>query len=309
MGYAILAFVVIFLLAGSGLLLLFYRETLGQRLAEVLSPRANTAGLASGRRPSLAERLQFRKQTESLAAFAASFRKADEARGSQASTIRQRLVLAGYRGDSAVNIFSACKAITPVILCAASVVTGLYHASPFLVIVLTLGLGYLVPDYWLDRRIKAREDAMRTGLPDLLDLLVVCLEAGLSLDHAALRSSEEMRLAHPVIADEIGLVMLEVQAGRPRLEAWKSLANRSGVDSVRMLVSVLVQADQFGTAISKTLRSCADTLRTRRRHRVEEVAAKATVKLVFPLVLFIFPSLLIVLLGSAVISFSEAFAK
>ena len=150
---------------------------------------------------------------------------------------------------------------------------------------------------------------MRAGLPDLLDLLVVCLEAGLSLDHAALRSSEEMHLGHPVIADEIGLVMLEVQAGRPRLEAWKSLANRSGVDSVRMLVSVLVQADQFGTGVSKTLRACADTMRTRRKNRVEEMAAKATVKLVFPLVLFIFPSLLIVLLGPAVISFSKAFAK
>jgi tight adherence protein C len=175
--------------------------------------------------------------------------------------------------------------------------------------VLSLGLGYLLPDYWLDHRIKAREDQMRTGLPDLLDLLVVCLEAGLSLDHAAMRASEEMHLGHPVIADEIGLVMLEVQAGRPRLDAWKGLAQRSGVDSVQMLVSVLIQADQFGTGISRTLRSCADTLRTRRRHRVEELAAKATVKLVFPLVLFIFPSLFIVLLGSAVISFSEAFAK
>jgi tight adherence protein C len=307
MGYAILAFIVIFLLAGSGLLLLFYRETLGQRLADVLSPRTNSAG-HSGKRPSLAERIQFKKQAESLAVFAASFRKADEARGG-GSGGRERLILAGYRSESALHIFSASKAIVPVVVCAASVVTGFYLLSPFLVIVLTLGLGYLMPDYWLDHRIKAREEEMRAGLPDLLDLLVVCLEAGLSLDHAALRSSEEMGLEHPVVADEIGLVMLEVQAGRPRLEAWKSLEVRSRVDSVRMLVSVLVQADQFGTGISRTLRSCADTLRTRRRHRVEELAAKATVKLVFPLVLFIFPSLFIVLLGSAVISFSEAFAK
>ena len=305
MGYAILAFFVIFLLLGSGLPLLFYREKPGQRLADVLSPKVNTAG----RRPSLADRIQLRKQAEALAAFAASFRKADEGRGSEGSTVRQRLVLAGYRGDSAVNIFSAGKIIVPIVLCAVSVASRLYLINPFLVIVLTLGLGYLAPDYWLDHRIKAREEAMQMGLPDLLDLLVVCLEAGLSLDHAALRSSEEMRHAHPVIADEISLVMLEVQAGRPRLEAWKSLAKRSAVDSVQMLVSVLVQADQFGTGISKTLRGCADTMRTRRRQRVEELAAKATVKLVFPLVLFIFPSLFIVLLGPAVMSISKAFAK
>jgi len=308
MGYAILAFIVIFLLIGSALPLLFYREKPRQRLANVLSPRVNTAGELGGRRPSLADRLQLRRQAESLAAFAASFRKADEDRES-GSTLRQRLVLAGYRSDSAVNIFSACRVIVPCTLCLSAVTTGLYLVSPFIVIILSLGLGYLLPDYWLDHKIKAREEVMRLGLPDLLDLLVVCLEAGLSLDHAALRSSEEMRPAHPVIADEIALVMLEVQAGRPRLEAWKGLAKRSGADSVQMLVSVLVQADQFGTGISKTLRSCADTMRTRRKNRVEEMAAKATVKLVFPLVLFIFPSLFIVLLGPAVISISKAFAK
>ena len=125
MGYAILAFVVIFLLAGSGLLLLFYRETLGQRLADVLSPRANSADPASGKRLSLAERIQFKKQAESLAAFAPSLRQADEARGS-AATGRQRLVLGGYRSDIAVNIFSVCKLIVPIVLCAASLVTGLY---------------------------------------------------------------------------------------------------------------------------------------------------------------------------------------
>jgi tight adherence protein C len=304
MEYAILAFVFIFLLVGTALLLLFYRETPGGRLADVLSPRVST----ESRRPSLADRIQLRKQAESLAAFAASFRKADEDR-ENASTTRQRLILGGYRSDSALNIFSACKAIVPFILCGISMASGLYLVNPFIVILLSLGLGYLAPDYWLDHRIKAREDAIRTGLPDLLDLMVVCLEAGLSLDHAALRSSDEMRQAHPAIADEIGLVMLEVQAGRPRLEAWKSLAKRSNADSVQMLVSVLVQADQFGTGVSKTLRTCADTMRTRRRHRVEELAAKATVKLVFPLVLFIFPSLFIVLLGPALISFSKAFAK
>jgi tight adherence protein C len=128
----------------------------------------------------------------------------------------------------------------------------------------------------------------------------------LSLDQAALRSSEEMGFVHPVIAEEIGLVQLEVRAGRPRLDAWRRLAERTDVDSVRMLVSVLVQSDQFGTGISKTLRTFGDTLRTRTRQRIEEKAARTTVKLVFPLVLFIFPSFFIVLLGPAVITFSDA---
>src|SRR5205823_1053525 len=144
-----------------------------------------------------------------------------------------------------------------------------------------------------------RQDAIREGLPDLLDLLVVCLEAGLSIDQAALRSSEEMRIAYPVVAEEIGLVMLEARAGQARLDAWKRLGERTNVESAQMLISILVQADQFGTGISKTLRAHADTMRIRRRQQVEELAAKTTVKLVFPLVLCIFPAFFLVVLGPA----------
>jgi tight adherence protein C len=141
----------------------------------------------------------------------------------------------------------------------------------------------------------------------MLDLLVVCLEAGLSLDQAVLRTSDELRFSHPVIADELALVMLEVRAGKSRVAAWRSLAERTDLDDIRMLVSILVQADQFGTGISKTLRTHSETMRTRRRQRVEEIAAKTSVKLVFPLVLFIFPSIFVVALGSAVIQISEGF--
>jgi tight adherence protein C len=168
-----------------------------------------------------------------------------------------------------------------------------------------LGLGFLAPDFWLGRRIAKRQASIRRGLPDVLDLTVICIEAGLSLDQATARTAEELQEAHPAIGDELGIVVLEQRAGRPRGEAWKHFAERTDVDSVRNLVSVLVQSEQFGTSVAKTLRVHSDTLRTQRRQRLEEQAAKTTVKLVFPLVLFIFPSLFLVALGPAAIIMLE----
>jgi len=129
------------------------------------------------------------------------------------------------------------------------------------------------------------------------------------MDQATARSSEELHRAHPAICDELGIVVLEQRAGRARADAWKQFAERTGVDSVRNLVSVLVQSEQLGTSVAKTLRVHSDTLRTQRRQRVEEQAAKTTVKLVFPLVFFIFPSLFLVTLGPAAIIMAESFAK
>jgi tight adherence protein C len=146
-------------------------------------------------------------------------------------------------------------------------------------------------------------------MPDVLDLLIICIEAGLSMDQATARTSEELRLAQPAICDELGIVVLEQRAGRARSDAWKQFADRTYVDSVRNLVSVLVQSEQLGTSVAKTLRIHSDTLRIQRRQRVEEQAAKTTIKLVFPLVLFIFPSLFLVTLGPALIIMSESFQK
>jgi tight adherence protein C len=166
-----------------------------------------------------------------------------------------------------------------------------------------------VPDFWLGRRIKKRQSKIRRGLPDVLDLLVICIEAGLSLDQGTARAAVELAKAQPELSDELTVVVLEQRAGRPRSETWKHIAERTGVDSVRNLVSMLVQSEQFGTSIAKTLRIHSDTLRTQRVQQVEEAAAKTTIKLIFPLVFFIFPSLFLVVLGPAVILMIESFSN
>jgi tight adherence protein C len=295
MEYAISAFVILFLLTGSGLLLLFHRDLLGQRLAAVLSPREDKPAEAS----------KAERAAESLGMLAGTIHKIVPKSEKEASLIQKRLVRAGFRKESALHVFYASKAVTPAVLCLLVFFTGIYNLNHWMTLGAAVVLGYLIPDFVLDNRITARADQMRMGLPDLLDLLVVCLEAGLSLDQSVIRAAEEMRPSFPAIADELGLVMLEVRAGRPRADAWRGFTERTNVDSIRMLVSILLQADQFGTSISKTLRIHSDTLRVRRRHRAEELAAKTSVKLVFPLLLFIFPSVWVVVLGPAVILITE----
>ena len=296
MGYAIFAFIVCFLLVASALFLGFYREMLGRRLASVIEPRADTEVRTISR---------FREVAASLGLLAGSLHKVVPKSEAESSVVQKRLVRAGFRGESALHLFYASKALTPVLFCVIVVATGLYHWNPLIVFGLALVFGYLVPDYTLDHLIRARGDQIRAGLPDVLDLLVVCLEAGLSLDQAVLRAVDELRASHPAVADELGLVALEVRAGRPRAAAWRGLSERTDLEPVRLLVSILVQADQFGTGISKTLRIHSDTMRTRTKQRVEELAAKTSVKMIFPLVLFIFPSFFVVLLGPAFILISE----
>jgi tight adherence protein C len=294
MEYAILAFVIVFLLLASGLLLLFHRDALGRRLSSVLvAPR-----------PGLMERLK-RAERTSQGGFAELIRRSAPA-GTKA-TVQHKLAKAGYRQTYHHKLFSTSKVAVPALLVVLAAITGLYQWNAFVVFAGAVSLGYLLPDYWLEYRIKVRSNALRQGLPDLLDLMVVCLEAGLSIDQAAIRSSEEMRFSHPAIADELTLVMLEVRAGQPRMQAWRRLAERTEVEEIRVFVTLLVQADQFGTGVSRTLRVHSDTMRTKRRQKLEELANKTAVKLVFPLALFIFPSFFVVALGPAIISLMEAF--
>jgi|ERR1035437_135591 tight adherence protein C len=299
MGFAIFAFCCIFLLIATAGVLLFYRATALKRISSVVTERVQPRSISS----------RFQKTSSSLGVVVEKFERVIPKSQAEVSVVQQRLIRAGYRKDSAVKFFYGTKVLVPVALCAVALFTGLGKQSPLFVYVLALGLGYLAPDLWLGRRIKGRQKKIRMGLPDVLDLLVICVEAGLGLDQATSRTAQELNATHPMLSDELDIVVLEQRAGCPRADAWRHMAERTDVDIVRNLVSMLVQSEQFGTSIAKTLRTHSDTLRTQRIQMVEEMAAKTTIKLIFPLVLFIFPCLFLVTLGPAVILMSESFKE
>jgi|HubBroStandDraft_5_1064220.scaffolds.fasta_scaffold04028_4 tight adherence protein C len=298
---AFLTFGVIFLLFASGGLLLFYREAMLKRISEVIDPKA--------KRPKQRSLLSAIQQTgSSLGGVVEHFEHVLPKSQAEVSVVSQRLIRAGYRNESAVKVFYGMKVLLPVLLCIIAAVTGIAHMlSTFFVYAVALGGGFLGPDFWLGKQITKRQKRIARGLPDVLDLLVICTEAGLSLDQATARTAVELLLAHPDICDEMNVVVLEQRAGRPRADAWKQLAERTGVDSLRSMVSMLVQAEQLGTSIARTMRVHADTLRTQRVQQIEEMAAKTSVKLVFPLVFFIFPALFLVVLGPAVLVMIDSF--
>jgi tight adherence protein C len=218
--------------------------------------------------------------------------------------LQAKLVRAGYRGHEAIAVFFGIR------LGIALLFFGVF-ATPLLIrpnLPLALagcGLGYLLPSMALGRMAKRRQHRIRMGLADALDLLVVSVEAGLGLDQAIQRVGEELAFAHRNLSDELRLVNLELRAGKGRTEALRALAERTGVDDLASLVAMLVQTDRFGTSIAQSLRIHAEVLRTKRRQRAEEAAAKTGVKMVFPLVFCIFPAIWVVTIGPAAIKFVE----
>jgi tight adherence protein C len=280
-------------------LLLFYRDVAFQRLTALVGRRGSTSQVDRILHPDRDVVQQIVKPFQNVVPRSAQ----------EVSVVQKRLVRAGYRRDSNINIFYGAKVLSPLALSLLATVTGIYAWGPFFIYALTIGLGFLAPDFWLGNRIKKRQRKIRRGLPEALDLMVICSEAGLSLDQSVLRVSQELKGSQPEIADELGLVMLQQRAGKPRDESLKALADRTDIDAIRTLVNTLIQADAFGTSIAKTLRVYSDTMRTQRRQQAEEQAAKTTVKLVFPLVFFIFPSLFVVALGPAMILMLEGFEK
>jgi tight adherence protein C len=175
---------------------------------------------------------------------------------------------------------------------------------------LLLGLtafGFFLPRFMLKKKLQQRQLRIRLGLPDGLDLTVICVEAGLSLDQAMMRVGQDLSYAHPELSGEFHLFDLETRAGKPRVEALRNLAERTGVDDIRSLVGTLIQTDRFGTSVAQALRVHSDSLRTERRQRAEEQAAKTTVKMIIPLVLFVMPSLIFVTVGPAVIQLLHIF--
>ena len=217
--------------------------------------------------------------------------------------MRARLVSAGYRSQTAPVLYAAGQ-----IVCAlTSGVTVLLASGNFSFSLLALVGGFGIPSVWLKLQIKKRTRIIRNGLPDVVDLLIVCLESGCGLDQAILKSGEELALAYKPIGDELALVVNEIRAGKPRADAFMNFAHRTRIDDVRSLMTMLIQTDRFGTSLAQALRVHADLLSTRRRQRAEERAAKANVKLVIPLVLCLFPAFYILTLGPAMLQFARLF--
>jgi tight adherence protein C len=298
MGFAIFTFSVVFLLILSGGLLLFYRTEILQRISDAINPHPKQKSLLS----------TIQQTGLSIGGVVEHLEIVLPKSQAEVSVVLQRLQRAGFRDESAVKVFYGTKVLVPLVLCIIVAVTGVAaYVGYFLSFMVALGIGFLIPDFWLGRRISSRQSKIRRGLPDVLDLLVICIEAGLSLDQATARTAFELKDAQPELCDELSIVVLEQRAGRPRADSWKHMSERTDVDCVRNLVSMLIQAEQFGTSIAKTLRVHGDTLRTQRVQAVEAAAARTTIKLIFPLVLFIFPSLFVVVLGPAMLSIMDSF--
>jgi tight adherence protein C len=216
--------------------------------------------------------------------------------------VKQQLLSAGIKSSRSMNAYAASRFIGPVI----GLVCGSLIRSNTVFWALSLGaVLYLVPDMWLRMKIKKRRERIRKSLPDALDLLVICVEAGLGLDQAMLRVGQELIISHPDIHQEFMQVNLEQLAGKPRLEAWKSAADRTKIPEFSLFVSMLTQADRFGTPIVRALSRFGDEIRLKRRQRAEEMAAKTKIKILFPLVLFIFPCIFIVLLAPAILNIAK----
>ena len=223
------------------------------------------------------------------------------------SRLRKRMARAGYHNAMAPVFYSAAEFGLPAVIFLFSLflfgpTRGLFYGAMFALV------GYMLPGVWLSREVTKRKKAITNGLPDALDLLIVCVEAGLGLDQAIVKASEELAVSHPALSEELVILTTEIRAGKPRLEAFKNFAERTKVDEVRQLVSMLVQTDRFGTSVAQALRTQAEVSRTKRRQNAEERAAKIGVKLVFPLVFFLFPAMYVVTLGPAVIKFVRFFA-
>jgi tight adherence protein C len=225
--------------------------------------------------------------------------------------LRRRLVKAGFASENSVQVYTAIRVIAAILLPLLVLVVLLtinYPRGPQFVALTLLGaiFGLFIPSFILSNLITKRQQKIARALPDAIDLMVVCVEAGLGLNAALQRVGRELELVEPVLSNEMAITNREIRAGKPRDEALRNLGDRTGVDDIKSLVAMLIQSDRFGTSIASSLRVFADSMRTKRRQRAEEMVSKASIKLIFPLLLFIFPALLIVLLGPALITLYRA---
>lgn len=292
--FAAVAFLVLERLSGS-------KPRTVQRLEEFTRPQRHRTTVEE-----LAER-RTNRFTEVLEKTTPTFAKPLEPKSEvELGRLKQRLAEAGFRGDKAVQIFLGLKFLSLLagFLLGGSVMVGLWGLSRSATTsaIIAAGLGFYLPDLVVAFIGRRRKEAIFLSLPDALDLLVVCVEAGLGLDQAMRKVTEELASSHPVIAKEFALANLQLQMGRPRAEVLHEMGVRTGVQDMRALAAVIVQAEKFGSSIAQALRAQSHAMRTRRRQLAEERAQKTAVKLIFPLVLFIFPGIFVVLVGPAAIT-------
>jgi tight adherence protein C len=218
----------------------------------------------------------------------------------------RRLTLAGYRKPHHADIFLGMRLAVPATL---GLSAAMYFTdNVFIFFVLALVIGFFAPDFWLSYATNRRRERLRLSLPDSLDLLAICLEAGLGMDQAVVRVGQELEVSHPELSEELLLINFEQRAGVQRNAAWESFAVRANFESARSFVAMLIQTDRFGTPIAKSLGAFSDALRTQRRQKAEEKAAKTTIKLVPPLVFCIFPAMGVVVVGPAIVLLRDFFA-
>ncbi len=227
---------------------------------------------------------------------------------SHESRMRIRFLRAGIRRKNAGTIFWGAKGFFCIFLaalffiCRFTVLKVLSDQIAVGLAVLIALAGFYLPDLWLTIKSDIRKEKLLEGIPDALDLLVVCVEAGMGLDGAINRVAEETKLTNPILSDELKLLNLELRAGKSRQDALRNLALRTNIDAMNSLVTLLIQTDKFGTSVAKALQVFSDSFRTQRYQKAEEFAAKMPVKLIFPLIMFIFPSLFVIIIGPAAIS-------
>lgn len=227
-------------------------------------------------------------------------------RSSDRDTVRRRLGQAGFRKPGAVGVYWSSRLVLAAVLGFSTAVLlplgGVNPRVTFFAAVYAAGMGWIVPGILVASRARARMKSVRRALPDATDLLVVCVEAGLALNQALLRVADEMAHGAPVLAEEFMLVNGQIRAGASRQVALEGIAERTGLKEMRALSTMLIQTDRFGTSVAESLRVHADSLRTERRQQIEEASAKTTIKMVFPLVLCIFPAMFVVILGPGFIT-------
>ena len=302
---ALMIFACVFTL-GLGVASLFGRRPERERLARLAGGGQQAAAGDAGGVLSRMDRNWYERLMQMLVG-----RTAKE-KAEAATPIGKRLIHAGYRSDSAIVTYMGSRVVLalalPILVLVLPMSWGLNQLQLGAALITAAGVGLIAPSYWLDRQVAARQKALQLALPDALDLMVVCVEAGLGINASLKRVADDFRRTHPIMSSEFELVSFETRAGKSTTAALRGLADRTGVSDVSSLVAMLIQTERFGTGLADTLRVHADSMRLRRLQRAEEQANKAPLKMLFPTV-FIFVAMLIIVVGPGFLKLAQYFSE